>query len=221
MNLTYLKLNHHKSNLIITITPRRHMNTKHTHNTQTLTVHTQREKTKESSSSSSGSSSSSSGTATTATAPTPTSTTAAASTSAPRLLHESRASNNGGPPVQTKPRLKLPPGSSPLWKELDQELEARLGLEFTQRDVDAKSTAELADRIVYDAMAGRFEGKKEAVAHEERKKPPNPRLEEFRALKKELRKPHRALLRSGGKGSEAERVLNKRWFEVVQSFQRS
>ena len=80
MNSTHLKLTHHKSNLIITITPRRHMNTKHRHNTQSLAVHTQRE---DKESSSSGSSSSSSGTA-------------AASTRSPRLLHESRASNNGG-----------------------------------------------------------------------------------------------------------------------------
>ena len=46
------------------------------------------------------------------------------------------------------------------------------------------------------------------------------RLEELRALKKELRKAHRQVLRGGGKGSEAERVLNKRWFEVVHEHSR-
>ena len=117
-----------------------------------------------------------------------------------------------------KPRLKLPPGNSLLWKDLDVELEARLGVEFTPRDIEAKSTAELAEafgRIVYGAMAERFEAQVESRRHEEKKRPPDPRLAELRALKKDLRKAHREVVRTGGKGTEAERVMSKRWFEVV------
>ncbi len=94
----------------------------------------------------------------------------------------------------------------------------RLGVEFTPRDVEAKSTAELAEafgRIVYDTMAQQFEEKKESRPHQVKQRPPDPRLEELRALKKDLRKSHRDVLRTGGKGSEAERIISKRWFEVV------
>ena len=101
---------------------------------------------------------------------------------------------------------------------LDKDLEASLGLEFTQRDIETKTPAELAEafgRVVYCAMARHFEEKKAGTAHAEKKERSDPRLEELRALKKELRKSLREVLRSGGKGSETERLLNKRWFAVV------
>src|SRR6185312_8047143 len=75
-------------------------------------------------------------------------------------FHENRASNHGGPSVAPKPRLKLPPANSTLWKTLDEDLETRLGAEFSARDISAKSTSELAEafgRIVYETMARHFE----------------------------------------------------------------
>jgi hypothetical protein len=63
---------------------------------------------------------------------------------------------------------------------LNENLEAVLGLEFTPRDIEAKSTAELAEafgRIVYESMATLFEEKKTHVPHVERKKPANIRLQ--------------------------------------------
>ena len=44
-----------------------------------------------------------------------------------------------------KPRLKIAPANSPLWEVLDKDLEASLGLEFTQRDIETKTPAELAE----------------------------------------------------------------------------
>ena len=66
--------------------------------------------------------------------------------------------------------------------------------------------------IIYSVLESHFEVKKEGrpVVVEKVKK--DQRLDELRASKKELRKAHRQVLRGGGKGSEAERVLNKRWF---------
>jgi hypothetical protein len=133
-------------------------------------------------------------------------------------FHECRATNHGGSAVRVKPRLQVPPVSSPLWKLLNENLEASLGLEFTPRDIEAKSTAELAEafgRIVYESMATLFEEKKTHVPHVERKKPANLRLQELRALKKDLRKSRKKMLRSGEEGTEAERIINKRWFEVM------
>src|SRR5687768_6947570 len=64
-------------------------------------------------------------------------------------------------------------------------------------------------------MAALFDEKKSGMPRVQRKKLPNARLEELRALKKDLRKARRKLLRSGAKGTEAERVISKRWFAVM------
>ena len=139
------------------------------------------------------------------------------------LKHETRPSNKSGGSVEQKPRLKIPPASSPLWKDVNEDLEKALGPVLSDRTINTMPSDELASQftdIIYSVLESHFEVKKEGrpVVVEKVKK--DQRLEELRALKKELRKAHRQVLRGGGKGSEAERVLNKRWFEVVHEHSR-
>ena len=73
---------------------------------------------------------------------------------------------------------------------------------------------------VYETLRDEFGEMEVKPRKQEQKEKTDKQLEELRNLKKELRRTRKVLLRSSIRQPEAERLVNKRWFEVVHEHSR-
>ena len=123
-----------------------------------------------------------------------------------------------------KEKLQLPNSTDPIWKDINEELDAALPQIFPQRVLDNLPSQELIEKL--DKWTYKFLEEKFGVFPPPTDpkpifvKKPNKRMVRFRAQKSNLRKAVRTLERAGLKNSEAWKQLQRQRLVLIRSHNR-
>ena len=144
----------------------------------------------------------------------------------PELIHKSRNSNISKLTLTQKPKLAFPPSHSPIWGEINKELDSGLPTVFNAtviRKHDITALSEKFDSWLYGFFLDHFG---EEVRSENPPKPsPGKKLhhrglEKLRRRKTDCKKARKALHKAGHAGTPEDKLLTQRWFALVRDHSR-
>ena len=144
----------------------------------------------------------------------------------PELIHKSRNSNISKLTLTQKPKLAFPPSHSPIWGEINKELDSGLPTVFNAtviRNHDITALSEKFDSWLYGFFLDHFG--EEVRSENPPKSSPGKKLhhrglEKLRRRKTDCKKARKALHKAGHAGTPQDKLLTQRWFALVRDHSR-